>query len=134
MHPFIYEQMAQMHRQELLHEAAVARSADQAYSYTMTQGNSDAYWPYRGRWGLIFGLPILSSSTNEAWLQYRLRATIRTVGLGAFGVGSLAGSFIGSRFGLLPAVVFSCVVCLMITLPVLARLLIAIKGHVHGVV
>src|SRR5215472_4176207 len=130
MHPLIYEQMAQMHRQELLREAAAARSA--AQTHTRAQGNSDAYWLYRGRWGLIFGLPIVSSSTNEAWLQNRMRATIRTVGLGAFGVGSLVGSFLGSRFGLLPAVVFSCVICLVITLPIVVRSVVTLKGHVRG--
>jgi len=127
MHPFINEQMAQMHRQELLGEATSARSAGQAH--TRAQGKSDADRLYRGRWGLIFGLPVLPSSTNEAWLRYRMRATIRTVGFGAFSLGSLAGSLIGSRFGLLPAAVFSCIACLVITLPVLARLVIGMKAH-----
>lgn len=124
MHPLINGQMAHMHRQELLHEAEVARSADLIY----TRGNRAMNWPGRERWSLIFGLPVLSSSINQAWLQRRMRATIRTVSFGAFGAGSLVGSFLGSRFGLLAAVVFSCIVCLLITLPVMAR---ALKEHMH---
>ena len=120
MHPLINGQMAHMHRQELLHEAVVARSADLIY----TEGNRN--WPGRERWSLIFGLPVLSSSINQGWLQRRMHATIRTVSFGAFSAGSLVGSFLGSRFGLLPAAVFSCIVCLLITLPVLAR---ALKEH-----
>ena len=124
MHPLINEQMAHMHRQELLHEAVVARSAD----FICIKGNRAMNWPGRERWSLIFGLPVLSASINQVWLRRRMRATIRTVSFGAFGAGSLVGSFLGSRFGLLPAVVFSCIVCSLITLPVLARLL---KGRRH---
>ena len=126
MHPLINQQLAQIHRQELLREAAAARSADAAYNNA--QGKTYARRIHRERWSLIFGLPALYSTANQASLGRRMRATIRVVGLGAFSAGSLAGSFIGSRFGLLPAAVLSCIICLMITLPVLARLFIAVKG------
>ena len=124
MHPLIDEQMAYMRRQELLHEAVMARCADLIY----IKGNRDMNWPGRERWSLIFGLPVVSASINQAWLQRRMHATIRTVSFGAFGAGSLVGSFLGSRFGLLPAVVFSCIVCSLITLPVLARLLKGLRA------
>jgi hypothetical protein len=132
MHPLLTEQMAQMHRQELLSEAGVARSVDEAYNNA--EGKTYARRLHRERWSLIFGLPALYSTANQAWLGRRMRATIRVVGLGAFGAGSLVGSFLGSRFGLLPAAVFSCIICLVITLSVLVRLFIAIKGHLHGIV
>ena len=126
MHPFLNEQIAQMHRQELLREAVVARLAEEVY--IDAEGNSGAGRLARERWGLIFGLPVLSSSINQAWLQRRMRSVMFTVGLGAFGVGSLVGSFLGSRLGLLPAVVFSCVVCLAIMLPMVGRWFIAIMN------
>ncbi len=124
MHPLIDEQMAYMRRQELLHEAVMARCADLIY----IKGNRDMNWPRRERWSLIFGLPVVSASINQACLQRRMHATIRTVSFGAFGAGSLVGSFLGSRFGLLPAVVFSCIVCSLITPPVLARLLKGLRA------
>lgn len=130
MNPHLNEQLAQLRRRELLQEAEAARSANEAH--VDAQGKTGAFWPYRSRWSLIFGLPLLSSSINRVWLQRRMRATMRTVSFGAFSVGSLVGSFLGSRFGLLPALLFSGVVCLMISLPVLVRCLDALRAHLHG--
>src|SRR5258708_37540459 len=124
MHPLIDEQMAYMRRQELLHEAVMARCA----GLICIKGNRDMNWPGRERWSLIFRLPVVSASINQAWLQRRMHAPTRTASFGAFGAGSLVGSFLGSRFGLLPAVVFSCILCSLLTLPVLARLRTALSA------
>jgi len=127
MNPLLIERMAQMHREELLLEAAIARFVDQAHEDELR--NRNAYERHRELWSSILGLPLMSSSINQEWLQRRMHATIRIVSLAAFGVGILAGSFLGSRFGLLPAVVFSSIVCLLIALPILARLFKMLKEH-----
>jgi hypothetical protein len=130
MHPLLNQQMADSHREHLLHEAAMAHSAEQAYKDL--QANSDVYLFRRNLWCQVLGLPTWSSSFDQGllkqtitpvWIERRVRATIRTVGFGAFGVGILAGSFLGNRFGLLPAVLFACIVCLLISIPIVGRLL-----------
>jgi hypothetical protein len=135
MHPLLNQQMADSHREHLLHEAEIERSSEQAYRDVL--GNRDVYWDRLNLWCRAFGLPNRFSSIDPAqlkqtitpvWVQRRVRATIRTVGFGAFGVGMLAGSFLGNRFGLLPAVLFACIVCLLISIPLLARLLHLVRA------
>ncbi|HEX6481886.1 MAG TPA: hypothetical protein VF043_23840 [Ktedonobacteraceae bacterium] len=130
MHPFLNQQMGDFHRTHLLHEAEIERSSEQAYRDV--QENKDVYWYRRDFWSRALGLPNRYSSVDPAqlkqtimpvWVQRRLPATIRTIGFSAFGVGMLAGSFLGSRFGLLPAVLLACIVCLTISIPVVGRLL-----------
>ena len=130
MHPFLNQQMARLHREELQREATDAQAADMAL--TNTQGNAQTFWY------LIFGLPVPTSSTNEtrlsqtvapSKLQAQMRAIIRTIGLGAFGIGSLIGSFLGTRFGLLPATLLGCIICLVISLPMLRRSFKVLKEH-----
>ena len=126
MHPFLNQQMARLHREELQREATAAQAAD------MVHANTRAFWY------LIFGLPILTSSPNEAplsqaitptKLQGQMRATTRTIGLGAFGIGLLIGSYLGTMFGLLPATLLGCIICLAISLPILRRSLKVLKEH-----
>jgi|SRR5215469_6539982 len=133
MHPLLNQQMADSHRAHLLHEAEVERSSEQAYRDL--QENRDVYWNRHNLWCRAFGLPAWSTSFDRGqlkqtitpvWVQRRVRATLRTVGFGAFAVGMLIGGFLDSRFGLLPAALFACLVCLAISIPVLARLLHAI--------
>src|SRR5258706_5932669 len=130
MHPLLNQQLGVIHRAHLLHEAEIERSSEQAYRDI--QENRDVYWTRRNLWCRAFGLPNRFSSIDPAqlkqtitpvWVERRVQATIRTVGFGAFGVGTLVGSFLGNRFGLLPAVSFACIVCLTISIPLLARLL-----------
>ena len=130
MHPFLNQQLGDFHRAHLLHEAEIERSSEQAYRDI--QGNKDVDRYRRDLWYRAFGLPNqypsvgptqLKQSTTPVWVQRHLPATIRTAGFGAFGLGILAGSFLGSSFGLLPAVLFSGVVCLMISIPAMGRLL-----------
>ena len=126
MHPFLNQQMARLHREELQREATAAQAADLAHTNT------------RAFWYLIFDLPIPTSSTNEAplsqsitptKLQGQMHTIMRTIGLGAFGIGSLFGSYLGTRFGLLPATLFGCIICLAISLPILRRSLKVLKNH-----
>lgn len=130
MHPLLNQQMGVIHRAHLLHEAEIERSSEQAYRDV--QENRDVYWTRRNLWCRAFGLPNqfsfidpaqLKQTITPVWVERRVQATIRTVGFGAFGVGTLVGSFLGNRFGLLPAVLFACIVCLLISIPLLARLL-----------
>ena len=124
MHPFMNQQMGDFHRAHPLHEAEIERSAEQAYRDV--QENKDVYHYRRDLWCRAFGLPNRYSSVDPTQLkqtimpvrvQRHLPATIRTIGFGAFGVGMLAGSFLGSRFGLLPALLLAWVVCLTISIP-----------------
>ncbi len=126
MHPFLNQHMTRLHREELQREATAAQAADVAHTNT------------RAFWYLIFGLPVLTSSTNEVplsqaitptKLQSQIRAIIRTIALGAFGIGLLFGSYLGTRFGLLPATLFGCIICLAISLPILRRSLKVLKQH-----
>ena len=126
MHPFLNQHMARLHREELQREATAAQAADMAHANT------------RAFWYLIFDLPILTYSAAEAplsqaitstKLQGQIRAIIRTIGLGAFGIGLLIGSFLGTRFGLLPATLLGCIICLAISLPILRRSLKVLKEH-----
>jgi apolipoprotein N-acyltransferase len=126
MHPFLNQHRARLHREELLREATAAQAADMAHA------NTRAFWYF------IFDLPILTYSAAEAplsqaitstKLQGQIRAIIRTIGLGAFGIGLLIGSFLGARFGLLPATLLGCIICLAISLPILRRSLKVLKQH-----
>jgi hypothetical protein len=130
MHPFLNQHMARLHREELQREATAAQAADMVQ--TNTRGNAQAFWY------LIFGLPVPTSSTNETRLsqsitptklQGQLRVIIRTIGLGAFGIGLLLGSYLETRFGLLPATLLGCIVCLVISLPILRRSFKVLKEH-----
>ena len=130
MHPFLNQQMGDFHRTHLLHEAEIERSSEQAYRDV--QENKDVYRYRRDLWCRAFDLPNryslvspsqLKQTTTPIWVQRRMRATMQTVGFLAFGAGILAGSFLGSSFGLLPAVLFACVVCLVISIPAMGRLL-----------
>jgi len=118
--------MARLHREELQREAKAAQAAE------MVQTNTRAFWY------LIFDLPMLTSSTSEAHLsrsitltklQGQIRAIIRTIALGAFGIGLLIGSYLETRFGLLPATLLGCIICLAISLPILRRSLKVLKQH-----
>ncbi len=126
MHPFLNQHMARLHREELQREATAAQAAD------MVQTNTRAFWY------LIFDLPMLTSSTSNARLtqvitpsklQGQICAIIRAIALGAFGIGLLIGSYLGTRFGLLPATLLGCIICLAISLPILRRSLKVLKQH-----
>ncbi len=126
MHPFLNQHMARLHREELQREAKAAQAAE------MVQTNTRAFWY------LIFDLPMLTSSTSEvplsqsitpSKLQGQICAIIRAIALGAFGIGLLIGSYLGTRFGLLPATLLGCIICLAISLPILRRSLKVLKQH-----
>ncbi len=135
MYPLLNQQMAQMHRTHLLYEAELERSSEQADRDL--QENRDVYEYRHNLWCIILGLPTRISSIDQeqlkqtitpVWVQRRLQATMRTVGCIAFGVGTLTGSFLGSRFGLLPAVLFACAVCLVISVAALGRFLRLVRA------
>jgi len=132
MHPFLSQHMAQSRREELQRAAAVARTEYVAHA------DADKHGFRRTFYRLIFDLPVTSSTTSGAhlsqaispcWLQQQMRTTFCTVGLGAFGIGSLLGGFLGTKFGLLPSTLLGCIVCLAITVPILRRSLKILKEH-----
>ncbi len=134
MHPLLNQQMAQLYREEIQRAAAAAQIAHQAC--INRQRNADNRRSQRALWRLIFGLSIPASSASQAsmshivpssGLQERMQAMMRMVGFAAFGAGSLIGSFLGTRFGLLPATLLSSIICLAISLPILKRSLGILK-------
>lgn len=134
MHPLLNQQLGDFHRTHLLHEAEIERSSEQAYRDV--QENKDVYRYRRDLWCRAFGLPMRFTSIDSTqskqtitsiWVQRRMRATMQTVGFLAFGAGMLVGSVTGGRFGLLPAVLLACIVCLAVSIPVVGRLLHAIR-------
>jgi len=62
-----------------------------------------------------------------SWLQRRIHTAIREVGLAALGVGFLAGGFLGTRFGLLPAVLLGGIISLVTLLSIMRRSVILLK-------
>jgi hypothetical protein len=135
MHPLLNQQLEVIRRAHLLQEAEIERSSEQAYRDV--QENRDVYWNRRNLWCRAFGLPNRFSSIDPVqmkqtitpvWVERRVQPTIRAVGFGAFSVGTLVGSFLGNRFGLLPSVLFACLVCLTISIPLLARLLHLVRA------
>ncbi len=128
MHPLLNQHIARLHREELQREAAVTHAIHRTHANA--QEDADGHQTHRLFWYQVFGLPLPTSAANQAqaslattpaWFQGRLRATLLSVGCGAFGIGSLIGSFLGARFGLLPATLLGCIICLTISLPMLRR-------------
>src|SRR5215472_10422178 len=122
MHPFLSQHLARLHREELQREAANANATSLAH------GNADSHKIRRTFYHLVFGLPVPSSPISSVgagvvwgmeWTLVVARTTFRIIGLGAFGIGSLLGGFLGTRFGLLPPTLLGCIICLAITLPIL---------------
>ena len=131
MHPDLYEHIAQQHREELQREAAIAQAVRLAHA--------DDYTSRRILYHLMFDLPAPSSPLSEASLsqaivpsrlQEHMRTALGTIGMAAFGLGSLLGGFLGTRFGLLPATLLGCIMCLTMTLPILRRSLKVLSKHV----
>ena len=76
-------------------------------------------------------MPISTAKQEDtlAWLQDRMYATSRVLGLVALGVGLLAGSFFSTRFGLFPVVLLGALLYTAISLPMLMRSVILLKEH-----
>ena len=138
MHPLLNQHIARLHREELQREAAVTHAIHRTYANA--QEDANGHQADRLFWRQIFGLPLPTSAANQAqaslattpaWFRGRLRTTVLTVGCGAFGIGSLMGSFLGARFGLLPATLLGCIICLAISLPMLRRSLHILKEQRH---
>ncbi len=136
MHPLLNQQLAKLHMEELQREATTTRFADSAG----VSGGKGAihrvtsrYCSHPVLWYLLLGLrmPISTAKQEDtlAWLQDRMYATNRVIGLAAIGVGLLAGSFLSTRLGLFPAVLLGALLCVAVSLPMLMRSVILLKEH-----
>lgn len=136
MYPLQFEQLAKLHMEELQREAMATRFADSA----SVNSGKDAinrvpsrYFAHPVLWYLFLGLRMpISPAMQEVtpgWLQGRLYATNRVIGLAALGLGLLAGSYFSTRLGLLPVVFLGALLCAAVSLPILIRSLILLKEH-----
>jgi hypothetical protein len=136
MHPLLIQQLAKLHMEELQREATTTRFADSAG----VGGGKGAINRVLSRsfshpvlWYMLLGLrmPISTAKQEDtlAWLQDRLHATNRVIGLAALGVGLLAGSFFSTRLGLFPAVLLGALLCAAVSLPILMRSVKLLKEH-----
>lgn len=130
MHPLLNEYMAELHMRELQREAATERLA--AAAVRQSGGHSSQRWLRY----LFLGLYTPGYSDKQidikqegmpSWLQRRIHTAIREVGLAALGVGFLAGSFLGTRFGLLPAVLLGGIISLVTLFSIMRRSVILLK-------
>jgi hypothetical protein len=130
MHPLLYEYMAELHMRELQREATAERLA--ASAARQDDDHSSQGWLRY----LLLGSYIPGYSDEQvdikqegipSWLQRRIHTAIREVGLAALGVGFLAGGFLGTRFGLLPAVLLGGVISLVILFSIMRRSAILLK-------
>ena len=130
MHPLLNEYMAELHMRELQRQAATERLA--AAAVRQTSDHSSRGWLRY----LLLGSYTPGYSDKQvdikqegmpAWLQRRMHTAIREVGLAALGVGFLAGGFLGTRFGLLPAVLLGGIISLVTLLSIMRRSAILLK-------
>ena len=130
MHPFLNEHMAELHIRELQQQAAAEclaveagrKAGDPSPRQWLRYLLVGAYTPdYNDRQSEIKqeGIPY--------WLQRRMHTATREVGLAALGVGFLAGGFLGTHFGLLPALVLSGTILLIISASIVVRAAILLK-------
>ncbi len=136
MHPQLYQQLAKLHMEELQREAATTRFANSAgfgggkgaIHRVLTRSFSHPVL-----WYLLLGLRMPISTAKQevtpGWLQDRMYATNRVLGLAALGVGLLAGSFFSTRLGLFPVVLLSALLCAAVSLPILMRSVILLREH-----
>jgi hypothetical protein len=134
MHPLLHQQQAKLHMEELQREAATTRFAKSAGAGGGKGAINRVPTRYFSRpvlWYLLFGLRVPISAARQevtlAWLQDRMYATSRVIGLVALGVGLLAGSFFSTRLGPFPAVLLGALLCTAVSLPILMRSVILLK-------
>ena len=118
MHPLLNQQMAKLHMEELQREATAMRLANSANANTSRKTGD-----HSSRSILLYLLFGLHTPAHTG----RMHAALRSVGFMALGVGSLLGSLLSTRLGLLPAILLSSTICLAVSLPILARSIIMLK-------
>jgi hypothetical protein len=136
MYPLQFEQLAKLHMEELQREATAIRLADSA---RVKSGKGainrvpSRYFSHPVLWYLFLGLRVPISPAKQevtpGWLQGRLYATNRVIGLAALGLGLLAGSYFSTRLGLFPVVFLGALLCAAVSLPIVMRSLILLKEH-----
>lgn len=92
-------------------------------------------------WYMVLGLSApeygtaamkVSQALVYDWWQQRTKILVRVIGLIAFALGMLIGGVLGSSNGLLFPLLLAGLVTLMVSLPMMVRLLLVAKGHVWG--
>ncbi|HKF38177.1 MAG TPA: hypothetical protein VKB35_14880 [Ktedonobacteraceae bacterium] len=136
MNPLQFEQLAKLRMEELQREATTTRFADSARAGSGKGAINRVptrYFSYPVLWYLFLGLRMPISPAKQevtpGWLQDRLYATNRVIGLAALGVGLLAGSYFSTRLGLFPVVSLGALLCAAVSLPIVIRSIILLKEH-----
>lgn len=117
MHPLFHEHLALERRARLQREVAAARRAGELADQHMA---SPLLW-YLLLGGSFPTKPLYEQDDVLERLQDRWRKTASALALLALALGSLVGSLLDSRYGLLPAIVFSFIVLLLTGVPMLGR-------------
>jgi hypothetical protein len=134
MHPRIHEYLAEHHREELLREVGFAGSHHDHDHHFQATRTSRMMRNRRVLAYLLFGSHALAYRyIGQEWLLRRLQAhvnaSMRLLALLVLAFGIFSGSLLDNRFGLLPALLFGCVLMLGAVMPVLARSIQLLKFH-----
>jgi len=127
MHPLLTEHIAKLHMRELQQQAAVERLAATASRH------AGGHLSWQLLYYLLLGSYVpgyhqdQASMKQEAISRQSMHSIIRQVGLAALGIGFLAGGFLGTRFGLLPAAILSGTILLIISASIVLRSIIILK-------
>lgn len=129
MYPFPTVQLADQHRQQLQHEAEMERAA---HAFTVPVANKSNLNQF---WYLLLGTSFITDDAHMTdaayadWLRRRTQALMRVIALLALGIGALLGGILDNQIGLLPTLVLGGIIALVVSLPVIARLLLVVQHH-----
>lgn len=135
MHPTFTEHMSATRMKQFHSEAMAMQRLNHAHSDSNNSPGSSSLTSVL--WYVFFGLNISNTSQKHAEtnhmqsFQSRLNAIMWVIGCIALGLGLLIGSFINTNFGLLPIVLLSCILLIVVSLPILSRSASLLTRHTH---
>lgn len=134
MYALFNQHLAEEHMQALRREAEDMQMLD-SVTHDGKTGLADFWYMVLGLSTPEHGTAAMKASQALVydWWQQRTKILIRVIGLIAFALGILIGSVLSnSSNGLLLPLVLAGLVTLLVSLPMLVRLLVMMKGHVGG--
>lgn len=135
MHPTFTEHMSATRMEQFHSEAMSMQRLNHAHSDSNNSPGSSSLASVL--WYVFFGLNIpnasqkLGETNHNQSFQSRLNAAMWVIGCIALGLGLLIGSFINTNFGLLPIVLLSCILLIVVSLPILSRSASLLTRHTH---
>jgi type IV secretory pathway VirB2 component (pilin) len=135
MHPSFTNHMSTTRMEQFRREAIAMQRVNQAKSGPDNAIGSRSLT--HTLWYVFFGLNMPASSQKQgetnilSSFQGHLSALIWMIGCIALGLGLLIGSFINSKFGLLPIVLLSGLILVAVSLPIVTRSASMLSKHAH---